>query len=89
MLLEKDEKNQIIKDFAQGPQDTGSVEVQIALLTKTIRQLTEHCQKNAKDFSSKRGLLKMVCRRRGFLRYLERNNVAKYKELIDRLGLRK
>ena len=89
MALNREEKEKVIKDFAQSAQDTGSAEVQVALLTKTIKQLTEHCQKNSHDFSSKRGLLKMVCRRRRFLRYLEQNNKIKYKEVVKRLGLRK
>ena len=89
MALGKEEKEKIVQDFGQSSQDTGSAQVQIALLTKDIRQLTGHCQKNPKDFSSKRGLLKMVCQRRKFLRYLEQVDSTKYKEVIERLGLRK
>ena len=89
MALQKEEKQTIIRDFGQGSQDTGSAEVQVALLTTDIRQLTAHCQKHSKDFSSKRGLLKMVCRRRRFLRYLEKNDAEKYKSVIERLGLKK
>lgn len=83
------QKSAIIKDFRQSAQDTGSVEVQIALITQRIKNLTEHFKTHAKDFGSKRGLLVLVGQRRRFLRYLERTNEAKYKELVQRLGLRK
>ena len=63
--------------------------MQVALLTKNINYLIGHCKKNPKDFSSKRGLLKMVCQRRNFLHYIKQGNEAKYRELIKRLGLRK
>ncbi len=87
--MHKDEKTKIIEEFGRDTHDTGSVEVQVALLTKSISELTGHCQKNAQDFSSKRGLLKKVCQRRGLLRYLERTDTKKYKNLIEKLGLRK
>ena len=89
MALRKEEKTKIIGEFAQSSNDTGSSEVQVALLTKNILSLTEHCKKNKKDFSSKRGLLAMVCNRTRLLRYIERHSVAKYKEIIGKLGLRK
>jgi small subunit ribosomal protein S15 len=89
MALSKEVKQKLIKEFAIGPQDTGSAEVQIALLTEDIRQLTDHCKENHKDFSSKRGLLKKVCQRRRFLQYLERNDATKYRDVLKRLGLRK
>ena len=89
MALSTETKREIMGEFAQGSKDTGSVEVQVALLTRTIEELTKHCQTHKKDFSCKRGLLKMVCRRRTFLRYLERNDVKKYKDVIERLQLRK
>lgn len=89
MVLRREEKEQIIKDFKKTDQDTGSPEVQVALLTEEIKQLTGHCQKNPKDFSSKRGLIKMVCLRRRLLNYIEHTNAAEYKKIIDRLGLRK
>ncbi len=89
MALSKVEKETLIKEFAIGSGDTGSTEVQIALLTENIRQLTEHCKVNPKDFSTKRGLLQMVCNRRRFLSYLEQKDAAKYREIIKRLGLRK
>ncbi len=89
MALSKEEKNTIVKEFGKGLEDTGSTEVQVALLTKNIRMLTDHCKKNPKDFSSKRGLLKMVCQRRTSLRYLQQKSEEKYKNIIKRLGLRK
>lgn len=89
MVLQVNEKAKLVKEFGKNDQDTGSAEVQIALLTKGITELTDHCQANPKDFSSKRGLLKKVCQRRSLLRYLERTNVSAYKQLIGRLGLRK
>ena len=89
MPMTKEEKQHIISEFAKGSQDTGSSQVQIALLTKNIDKLTEHCQKNPKDFSTRRGLLKMVCARRGFLKYLQKTDTSKYKEVIAKLGLRK
>jgi len=89
MVLRKEEKEHIIKDFKKNDQDTGSPEVQVAVLTQEIKILTEHCQKNPKDFSSKRGLIKMVCLRRRLLNYIERTNAVEYKKMIERLGLRK
>lgn len=89
MSLHKEEKQKTIREFAQTEQDTGSMHVQIALLTQRIRELTEHCKKHAKDFSSMRGLVKMVCRRRRYLKYVEDTSKAQYTELIQRLGLRK
>lgn len=89
MALTKEEKQDIVKSFGQTSQDSGSVDVQVAFLTKNINDLTDHCKKNPKDFSSKRGLLKMVCRRRSFLQYIEQRDAAKYKELIKKLKLRK
>jgi len=88
-VIKTEDKTKIIKEFGQGPSDTGSAEVQVALLTTDIKQLTGHCQANAHDYSSKRGLLKKVCQRRRLLRYLERTNEKAYKALIAKLGLRK
>ena len=82
-------KSAIIADYKKHDTDTGSIEVQIALLTDRIKSLTGHFKTHAKDFGSKRGLLIMVGKRRKYLRYLERTNQALYKQLIDRLGLRK
>ncbi|HEV2917046.1 MAG TPA: 30S ribosomal protein S15 [Candidatus Babeliales bacterium] len=89
MALDREQKQSIVTDFGIHAQDTGSAEVQVAMLTERIKELTEHCKENKKDFSSKRGLLKMVCRRRSFLNYIAHKDDAKYKELIQRLGLRK
>ena len=89
MALTREEKNNICTEFAKGPNDTGSSEVQIALLTKNIVMLTEHCQQHPKDFSCRRGLLKMVCNRRSLLQYVQNKDVNKYKEILAKLGLRK
>jgi len=82
-------KTQVIKDFGTSAQDTGSAQVQIALLTERIKSISEHFEKNPKDVSSKRGLLQAVANRRSFLDYLKKNDVAQYKEILGRLGLRK
>lgn len=89
MALTTAEKAAICAEFGKGSQDTGSAQVQVALLTKNITLLTAHCQKNPKDFSTRRGLLQMVCDRRSFLQYLQKKDVSKYKELVAKLGLRK
>lgn len=88
-MISKEKKAEIIKQYGRTPADTGSPEVQIALLTERINQLTEHLKNNKKDHHSRRGLLKMVGQRRGLLEYLKRTNIEGYRELIDRLGLRK
>ena len=85
----KSEKTEIIKKYARHEGDTGSPEVQIAVLTKRINDLTEHLRTNQKDHHSRRGLLKMVSRRRKLLDYLKRTDVAAYRKLIDTLQLRK
>ena len=82
-------KEQIIKDFGRKEGDTGSPEVQIALLTARINYLNEHLKEHKKDHHSRRGLLKMVGRRRNLLAYLEKNDLEGYRALIARLGLRK
>lgn len=82
-------KSAVIKNFQTHGKDTGSVEVQIALITERIKNLTEHFKTHKHDFGSKRGLLVLVGQRRRFLNYVQRNNEAKYKELVERLGLRK
>lgn len=89
MAVSKEKKETLIREFAQKPEDTGSIEVQIALLTEDIKALTEHFKENQKDFSSKRGLLVKVSRRKRFLQYLEKHDLAKYQEVIKRLGLKK
>jgi len=88
MSITKEKKQQQIKDFAQSPKDTGSSEVQIAVLTERILNMTTHMKQHKKDFHSQTGLIRMVNLRRSLLRYLKRTNEAGYKALIQRLGLR-
>ncbi len=88
-MISKEKKQEIIRNFGRTPEDTGSPEVQIALLTERITQLTEHLKINKKDHHSRRGLLKMVGQRRGLLEYLKKTNIEGYRELIERLNLRK
>jgi small subunit ribosomal protein S15 len=88
-MISKEKKQEIIAAYGRAPQDTGSPEVQIALLTERITELTEHLKNNKKDHHSRRGLLKMVGQRRGLLEYLKKTNIEGYRNLIDRLGLRK
>ncbi|PWM32966.1 MAG: 30S ribosomal protein S15 [Verrucomicrobia bacterium] len=83
------DKASIIKEYATGDKDTGSCEVQVALLTARIAHLTEHLSVNKKDFHSRRGLLAMTSRRRKLLDYLKRNDLARYNDLITRLKLRR
>ena len=83
------DKSQIIKEYQTHEGDTGSPEVQIALLTNRITELTEHLKVHKKDNHSRRGLLKMVGQRRGLLKYLEKTDIERYRSLIGRLGLRK
>jgi small subunit ribosomal protein S15 len=87
--LTKDEKTQIISEYARSDGDTGSAEVQIAVLTKRIADLTEHLKTHKHDHASRRGLLKMVGRRRRLLDYLRNEDIERYRELIARLGLRR
>ncbi len=82
-------KKQIIDSFKQHEQDTGSTVIQIAVLTERIKELTAHLTINRKDFSTQRGLLKIVGRRRRLLRYLESQDRAQYRHMVERLGLRK
>jgi len=88
-MLTKDKKGKIIGDFKTGDKDTGSPEVQIALLTTRINELTEHLKVHPKDHSSRRGLLKMVGTRSSLLKYVRKNDVKRYRAIISRLGLRK
>ena len=88
-MLTKEEKNVVMSKFAQSEGDTGSVEVQVALLTNQINKLTEHMKANPKDYHANRGLLKMVGRRKNFLNYLKKNDVNRYRKLVADLGLRK
>ena len=89
MSITNEEKQQLIKEYAVHPSDTGSSEVQIAILTKRINTLTEHMKVNKKDFSTRRGLLILVSRRNRLLAYLRDKNMDSYKTLIAKLGLRK
>lgn len=89
MALNKAEKAGIVKDFSKNEKDTGCTEVQIAILTKEINDLTEHLKTHIHDFHSKRGLLKKVGKRRSLLDYLKETNVKSYRELIKKLDLRK
>jgi small subunit ribosomal protein S15 len=82
-------KEQIIKEYQTHEGDTGSPEVQVALLTYRIAELTEHLKVHKKDNHSRRGLFKMVGQRRGLLKYLEKTDIERYRSLIERLGLRK
>lgn len=83
------EKQAIIKEYATHEGDTGSPEVQVAILTARIQELTEHLKSNPKDHHSRRGLLQMVGQRRGLLDYLKKNDIERYRSLIERLGIRK
>jgi len=89
MTVTAEKKQEIIKDNARVDGDTGSPEVQVAILTERIRNLTEHFKENHKDNHSRRGLLVMVNKRRSLLTYLKRKDVARYNALIQKLGLRK
>ena len=88
-MLTKEKKQEIIKEYAIKEGDTGSPEVQIAILTARIQELTEHLKANPKDHHSRRGLLKMVGQRRNLLKYLRETDIERYRTLISRLGLRK
>ena len=83
------EKSEIIAKFGRKEGDTGSPEVQIAILTERIKELTEHLKSNKKDHHSRRGLLKMVGQRRGLLEYLRKKDIERYRSIVERLGLRK
>ena len=87
--MTKEEKAKIIKEFAKSKNDCGSTEVQIAILTKEINDLTEHLKVHIHDFHSKRGLLMKVGRRRKLLDYLKKNDVVAYRNLIEKLNIRK
>ncbi|EFI36275.1 ribosomal protein S15 [Desulfonatronospira thiodismutans ASO3-1] len=89
MVMEPKDKSKIIEEFKQHENDTGSPEVQVALLTERIKYLTEHFKTHKKDFHSRTGLLKLVGKRRKLLTYLKEKNVERYRQLISRLGLRK
>ena len=88
-MISKEKKQAIIAEYGRSEGDTGSPEVQVAILTARIQELTEHLKVNKKDHHSRRGLLKMVGQRRGMLAYLKKKDIARYRALIERLGLRK
>ena len=89
MTLTKERKTELIDGFKRGDTDTGSPEVQIAILTTRINELTDHMRTHKKDYASRRGLLMMVSRRRRLLDYVKRKDNARYEDLIKRLGLRR
>lgn len=88
-MISKEKKQAIINEYARTPGDTGSPEVQVAVLTARIQELTDHLKENPKDHHSRRGLLKMVGKRRNLLVYLKNVDIERYRSLIERLGLRK
>lgn len=89
MSLTKENKQDVVNEFGRTNQDTGSAEVQIALLTRRIEDLTGHFKANPKDHHSRRGLLKMVGQRRKMLNYLKRKDIEKYRAILEKLSLRK
>ena len=89
MALTKDKKAELAGKYGRGESDTGSTEVQVAMLTERINELTEHLRQHTKDHHSRRGLLMLVGRRRRLLRYLERTDLERYRGLVAELGLRK
>jgi len=88
-MITKEKKQQIITDYKTNQTDTGSPEVQIAILTSRINELTEHLKLHSKDHSSRRGLLKMVGTRSSLLKYVKSKDIERYRQVINRLGLRK
>lgn len=89
MALSSGVKQDIINEYKKNDNDNGSAEVQVAMLTQRIRDLTEHMKAHKHDFHSNRGLMKLVGRRRRLLRYIEREDIVKYRELIQKLGIRR
>ena len=88
-MITKEKKAELIEKYGRKPGDTGSTEVQVANLTERIRELTEHLRANPKDHHSRRGLLMMVGQRRGLLDYLKKNDIGRYRSIIEKLGIRK
>ncbi len=88
-MITKEKKTAIMKEFAKTEGDTGSPEVQVAILTARIQELTEHLQEHQKDHHSRSGLFKMIGQRRGLLDYLKRTDIERYRTLIEKLGIRK
>ncbi|HVX00626.1 MAG TPA: 30S ribosomal protein S15 [Candidatus Babeliaceae bacterium] len=87
-MMTVNQNNKMREQFGKGPHDTGSIELQVALLTERINQLNQHFGAHSKDYASKRGLMKLVGRRRRFLKYLQKNNEALYSQLLKELNLR-
>jgi len=88
-MISKEKKAAVIAAYGRTPEDTGSPEVQVAILTERIKELTAHLQNNPKDYHSTRGLMKMVGQRRGLLDYLKKTDLDGYRALVEKLGLRK
>ena len=88
-MISKEKKTAIMEEYARTPGDTGSPEVQVAVLTARIQELTEHLKENPKDHHSRHGMLKMIGKRRNLLAYLKDTDIESYRNLIERLGLRK
>ena len=88
-MISKEKKTAIMEEYARTPGDTGSPDVQVAVLTARIQELTEHLKENPKDHHSRRGMLKMIGKRRNLLAYLKDVDIERYRSLIERLGLRK
>ena len=88
-MISKEKKTAIMEEYARTPGDTGSPEVQVAVLTARVQELTEHLKENPKDHHSRRGMLKMIGKRRNLLAYLKDVDIERYRSLIERLGLRK
>ena len=89
MALTKEKKQELVKKYARNEKDTGSAEVQIAILTEEINELTEHLKVHTHDYHSRRGLLKKVGQRRNMLQYLAKKDIQSYREVVRKLGLRK
>ena len=88
-MISKEKKAELVAQYGRTPEDTGSPEVQIAILTERIRELTAHLKDHPKDFHSRRGMLQMIGQRRGMLEYLKANDIEGYRALIEKLGIRK
>ena len=89
MPLTKEKKSEVLKTYAGSPANTGSIEGQIALLTERIAQISNHLQANKKDFSTHRGLMQLVGKRKRLLNYMQKHNLTGYRQLIEKLGIRK
>ena len=88
MTISKERKAELIREYGKNEKDSGSAEVQVAILTDRIRELTEHMKQHKKDFHTRRGLLMLVGKRRRLLSYIKKNDINEYRELIGRLGIR-